>query len=1122
MPGRAYSESQKKSIETDGVDLAVSAGPGSGKTSVLVERFLHTATARDIDPERILAITFTEKAAQEMKTRLVRACRSRGLSELLKRIENAPVSTIDSFCAKLLKENPIEAGVDPYFQILGEGEAEILKERLLDDLFQSESSSELWLKLLVEIGEDPMRSLLKSYYTQTRSRLSGAALLSVRDHEEARLKTEGYIEDFVHHIIAETERPDLKDTEAGMRAASKEILGMLKCVDLKYDRALFGRIAALAKKMQRKGRLKDTAAEVRPLIEYWLQCLVSRIAGPLKLEFIRVYRLFEAAYDTEKRRLAAYDFTDLLFKAYGLLSAPAPENKALCAYYREFYSHILVDEYQDTSPLQASLIGLLKRSDNLFVVGDLKQSIYSFRQAEPQVMRDRVETSHAVTLSENYRSRPEILRWVNEYFAAAYPAERFEPLKAMRRFKIETDHAVELLCVTRGEDSDESADEARVTEAGALAARIRTLVKSGAQVQENDGALRPIRYGDIVLLLRSTAGSAFYEKALSDLGVPYFVVKGKGFYGKPEIKDLLHFLKWLENPDLDISLACILRSPLFGLSDDGLFWISRAAKAADDHAPLFTALKEKRDIQGLSQADRERLDDFVLFGARMRAGKNRYKISELLEAAVRETSYEAKLLTETDGRRKIANIRKLIDMARAAEENNIFGVGDFVRYLESLADRETAEEEAKIDPEEGDAVVISSIHSAKGLEFPCVITADLGRKPNTQYDPALISSEKEGMGFKYRVPGVQKSVPDVSYTQIKAEQDLKRQAEESRLLYVAMTRAKELLILSGSTLWNENKSEPKNDGSWMQHLLKTLDLDPRGAGSLDFRGVSVHRLKAAAPVLRGSARRSSLEGMTAEMRSRILSGAKMPAEDCRKLSIPYDCAAASAIESRLTLPLKPYSSFRDSSVTELLSREKGSGEPDRPYFGFSDEDGLPRNEFGTLYHRIMEISVLRLLKGGTVTASFLAPLTRGLNAAEKKEINSSVLKFWKSPQGKAVLSAKKCYPELPFIYKTPHGLLKGQIDLAYQTRSGAWHILDYKTNQITAAQVTLTASEYEFQLGLYALVFEELYGQMPAKGILYFSSINKTYEFSYNKGSLEAIQERLAQGFAGLAAGNGL
>ncbi len=824
-----FSASQTEAITAFGKDVAVSAGAGSGKTTVLVERFLRAATLAGSAPEKILAITFTEKAAQEMKTRLVRLCEERGLPELRKRLENAPVSTIDSFCAKLLRENPVEAGVDPYFQILGEGEAELLVNRLLDEIFREEAEGDACFKLLSDYGEDPLRKMLKRHYSRSRSRRDGSPLLQARDHEALLRQTLGQVKAVAEKIMAETAgKKELGDTEAGLREAASGFLGLIAGNAGERRWETYQAVAEAAGKIKKRGRLKELAEEMAALSERWRECLAQKMGEPVKREFARIYALFEQRYEAEKRRLAAYDFTDLLSKAGALLERKDAAGKALLAYYREFFSHILVDEYQDTSPLQAEFIDLLKKKNNLFVVGDEKQSIYGFREADPVILKNKMDSSKVVRLNENYRSRPQVLTWINTFSRHILPPEMYQELLPKRTFETKIDHGVELLCVVRDREETEGVDEARAAEAAILARHIRALVESGRNVEPKGGAVRPLRYGDIAILLRSTTASHLYEKELFDERIPFHVVKGKGFYDKPEIRDLLHFLKWIDNPELDISLACILRSPLFGVSDDGLFWIAKSAKKEDAKTPLFAALIKGAPVDGLGEKDAGKLGFFLEFQENLRKHKNRYRISEILERLLQETAYESKILTGADGRRKVANVRKLVEMARGVEDNYIFGIGDFVCYAESLAAREVVEEEAKIEPEASDAVVISSIHAAKGLEFPCVIVADLGRRGQIS-DARFLSSDAEGLGIKLKNPVTLEYVKDVSFTRIREEIVRIEAAEEARLLYVAMTRAEELLILSGSASLDAKTGEIKKDSSWMGRILEKTGIDPRNA-----------------------------------------------------------------------------------------------------------------------------------------------------------------------------------------------------------------------------------------------------------------------------------------------------
>ncbi len=1014
---KKFSEAQARVFQIFDKELSVSAGAGSGKTSVLVERFLRAVTEQGILPRRILAITFTDKAAGEMKFRLVEECRKRNLHDFRRDLETAYISTIHSFCARILKENPIESGLDPNFRVMGEGEAEILAGKLLDTLFEEEASSARWMRILSEIGEEAARDSIRRFYDLTRA--SGG--------DESVFQISGGSEE--------------------------------------------------------KGRKK---------------------------EFMRVVRRFQAMINAEKRRLSSYDFEDLLFLTYRLLSDKAPVQAAVRERYQKLFSLVLVDEYQDVSPLQDKLIDLLKSERNLFIVGDIQQSIYGFRHAEPEVFRRRIGThrkspnARHIPLAENYRSRPEILNVVNGFFSTIFPASEFLALEAKKPFAEVRDKVVELLCFPQDKASDDAdADTMRVREARRLAAWIREIVHSGFKIEE-EGRERPVRYGDIAILLRTTTPARFYEKELTEGHIPYEIVKGKGFYDKPEIQDLTGFLTLIEDPRDDIALAGVLRSPIVGVSDDALYWLSRYAKKRLSEDPLSRIFVDMGNTKELSGEDRQKLSRFEALLCSLRNDKETLRISGVLERMLEETDYETKLLFQTGGPRRVANVRKFLSIARKFETNGVVGVGDFVQFIGHFLERERLEPEAKIGGQTQDAVVLSTIHAAKGLEFPVVIVADMGAKSHAKTRGPFLAMAGVGLGQRVKEPGEKEPHDDETYQKISEILKVREEAEEWRLLYVAMTRAKERLLLSGSLALNKKDGDFKNDNRWMNRVCGVLGFHPARANSssIDFQGIKVGLVT------------SILPAPVAESAHASPHGIEWPSDFAKSLS------------ARIGTKFRGYEEIGDFTVTDLLLKSL-EDKKNAEFFvdekeweeGQEDTDDAPRNEYGTVFHALMEHLILtRPSKLHKKLAIW--KITEKLSQSQKEELWRSAVKFWEGPVAKEIRRAEECFPELPFIYKTKHGILKGQIDLVFKTNTGRWVVLDFKTNKIGLAELETVAGRYQWQLALYALVFHKLYGESPSKGALYFSRLNKTKEFSYAPSDFKKFEEELERLFGALAQGS--
>ncbi len=1065
------SREQAAAVRTFGTDLGVSAGAGSGKTTVLVERYLEAVRAHGSKPENILAVTFTDKAANVLKERLRRRCDEEGLEDLRRSLDGAWIGTIHSFCARFLKENPLECGVDPLFSLMGAGEQEMLMEKALDALFEEESENEAFVKLLADAGEDPVRSGLKSFYEKQRAYAGEKDLLRSVAPEPELAKAESDLLSAVQREMRSRET-DLSGPEAKLaaacRAASEAFSGA----------AGWGRrarvLAALKTLDLRSPRTKERVRAIRGLSEVWAALEVQRLAVPMKNEWKRLLGRFAERYEREKRVLGTHDYEDLLVLTHRALSGASPSQKALRVRTRRQFDLIFVDEYQDTSLLQAKIFEWIKRKDNLFVVGDVRQSIYRFRHAHPEVFLEALKRSKPVSLAENRRTRPEILGFANRVFGDLF-GPGYEALIAKREFKLKKDHCLELIAVPRGTGT---LDAHRVIEARTIASRIRAMVDAGFQVEEG-GKARPARWKDFAVLLRRTTVSRLYEKELENSGIPYYANKGRGFYEKIEVSDLVNLLRVLENPSENIAMASVLRSPLAQLSDDALYWLSEKRSSSKTESDLCEILKRHRDVPEISEKDRSSIEVFLPLFQNWSALKDRLSLSELLHRIVDETAYEAKALTRPDGAQARANIWKLIEMASALEDKSVRGISDFILYLKSVSESSETEAEARIVGEEEDVVRILTVHAAKGLEFPILILADLGGEEGKGAKSIFNCSTAHGLGARLRDPESLDLCEDATYEAVQSEEKQKEAEESDRLLYVAMTRAQEHLILSGVAAKETKSGE---SGSRLSELERALE------------GTAFYRVPAIS--LRPAA--VTLEAPLVE-----------------SLSEGEDVALARGIEAQLEPISKPYESLEDLSVTRLMR----SIETTRPFFEEPEEDpetvesgegelSTPRNEYGTVFHLLMELGARRSPRG-PLPAEQVETLTASLTSEEKKEISASMESFWKSPTGILVQKSPRCYPELPFIYKTRHGLLKGQLDLVFRSPRG-WVILDYKTNRLQSGEVREQAvREYEPQLGLYALAFWKLYGQIPERTLLYFTSGSATAEVVWKKQDLEQLAARL-------------
>lgn len=1058
---------QSEAVRLFGADIGLSASAGSGKTTVLVEKYLAALKTHTCTPQHILAVTFTDKAAGSMKRRLVHRCRELGLHAVARELENAWIGTLHSFCARLLRENPVECGVDPKFQVLSAGDEEMWVSAILESLLRELAGDQAVMKLLVDHGENNLLKNLRSLYDADRAHARDPRIFEISLFEDERQLLERQISS----LADELERifglqASLSESQSRQWQIIKELRTFFRRSPLpSWDR--WSDMASRLKGLDlRSPKTKSVIAGLKEAGASWALLEVQAVSVATKRSFLRLYEEFRLRYETQKREKGLYDFEDLLYLTHRALSGEGEAHKALRKRYQKQFEAIFVDEFQDTSQLQAHILSLIKRPDNLFVVGDALQSIYGFRHASPQLFEKAMESAQRLELRENYRSSREILDFVNALFAQIFP-DRFRAMLAMRGHSDKKEPSIEWLAVPK--DEVIGLDGCRVWEARTLAERLRKLVDSGVY-----------QYKDIAILFRKTTSSRIFEKELEAKGVPYFVQKGRGFFERLEIMDLISMLRVIHNPHDDIPLAAVLRSPLVQLSDDALFWIGRARSSQEDS--YYQALVRWEKVAELSERDRIKISRFLTLLSELKKQKERSSLSQLLREVLSRTAYEAKLLTRADGDLAQANVLKLIEMVQSYEEKNAMSLQSFVHFVGRLSESEEAEPEARLISEDEDVVRLLTVHAAKGLEFPCVFLADLGGELSPRDHTILDANPEFGLGIKLRREGTFSYQEDHSLAMMNEARTLREEEEQSRLLYVAMTRAKDHLIVSGVN----------TPSSWIEKLSVIFgSLDGSRDGIMRYGEIPIKILD----VVRT---KSIFEDKVSRKLVESLGDTKQ------------DTTKALSIVEKLKHLQKPYQMLEDVTVSDVLSVVTHEEIEMLPTAPISDEDELPRNEYGTLFHKLMELSV-RSSRRGVVSQGIIERLTRGLSQIQREEMDESYRRFWGTAIAKEIAMSKRVYPELPFLYKTPHGLLKGQIDLLFENSMGEWMVLDFKTNRIKAGESETVAKRYEWQLGLYALVFRELYGKMPAKGMLYFSSINKFTETAYTPEFLDLLSKELVE-----------
>ena len=715
MTTRTPNEQQSAAIAARG-QVFVSAGAGTGKTTVLVERFVEAVCERGIDVESMLVITYTERAAGELKGRIRARLHELGRHDLARSLDGAWISTIHGFCLRLLKSHPFAAGLDPRFRILDDSQGRVIRgeafEAALNEFCAGEDPDRL--QLLATYGAGGLRRMLTSVYETLRS---AGRELDLELGERADLKAQ--LDDLAQVARALAADPDA--TEAARTAAAQ-------AVALAESETLPERLLDLSG-LRARGERAASYEDARKAVE---QAALDELALQDRDLLQQLLHGFAAQYAAAKDRESALDFEDLQLHARDLLR----DDESLRERERLRFRSIMVDEFQDTNRLQCELVDLLTGPDTeRFFVGDEFQSIYGFRHADVQVFRERRAGAETLLpLTRNYRSRPEVLAVVNHLFGAEF-GEEFQPLAASGEFPDPVfGTPVELLVTDKAAYAGTGVHWRRA-EAKNVARRVKELVDTGVATA-----------GEIVLLFAAGTDAEWYEEELRSAGLATYRATGRGYFGQQQVVDLLSYLRLLQNRYDDEALVSVLASPFVGVSNDALMLIRRNARG-----PIFTGLERTLpadldpDDTRLLRAFRQRYD-------RLAEAAPRLSLERLCERIVCDHDYDLAVLAQWDGRRRYANLRKLARLARSYEELRGPDVEGFVRFVEEQEAVGAAERDAVAEEEGADAVRLLTIHAAKGLEFKVVVVADAGRDRNAPSADEILCLADGRFGFRVADP----------------------------------------------------------------------------------------------------------------------------------------------------------------------------------------------------------------------------------------------------------------------------------------------------------------------------------------------------------------------------------
>jgi ATP-dependent helicase/nuclease subunit A len=1205
VQNESLTPSQRQAVEARG-NVLVMAGAGTGKTHTLVARCLDCLCREQASLDEILVVTFTEAAATEMKQRLrtvleetfnlQRSTFNSHLAEQLALFDTAPIGTLHGFCLRLVREHFYELGLDPQLAVLDAGEARLLAGETLEEQFQSHYAGQMDLSVaaqnLIQIygnGDDrPLRALLLRlhHYVQTRpdagrwiaeqlGRFASPEPVEWRDWlnraiidwrmewlpvlEDLKSANEKAAELFnIFGLKGGTGVPPVKSGEP-----AADILEKILAADLNYRHGTKGRLRnpleAFFDQVAFLHSLLPVEGGREPLAEDW-----DWVRGHMTA-LLQLAQEFGRKFADRKRADGVLDFQDLEQFALKLLWHPdANKPTSIAERWRQKFRFVFVDEYQDINAAQDKIIQALSRENaeaNRFLVGDVKQSIYRFRLADPTIFRSyaqewREEKGRMIPLTENFRSRESLLAFVNSVFELIMHGDiggvdydagarlQFgapEQRAALGLTQNATPRAELLLRFKDSEnnipvedgsgDSDLGELEEAEKEARLVARRLRELVGQKHRIwEEKKSAERAVEWRDMAVLLRAPANKIeAYAKEFERARVPLVVERG-GFYDSTEITDLLSLLKLLDNPLQDVPTIAVLRSPLVGLSLDELAAIRLAAKNVHFWTALNRVQSSKPKVQSRLM---EKATAFLERFSRWRQLARQTSLSQCLECVLAETHYAAWLRSRPRGAQRQANIGRFLSLAQQFDQFQRQGLFRFLKFVEAQRAAEAEPEVAATVVE--NAVRLMSIHQSKGLEFPVVVVADLAKRFNEQdLIGEIIFDEALGVCPRVKPPHTGRRYPSLPHWLAQRRQRREQRGEELRLLYVAMTRARDTLILTASV----------SEGKWNSFWQKPASLNTRtlvtANSYADWLGIWFGIRSSEFGI------RNSVEGELSHLRWRLVqdtelsdplaSGNRQSAGEWPVLDGKtrqrlhqvltwqhgFDAATRRAAKSSVTalrrraeeLDDEAEPMFRNSSRPSETHSRKHPGRPRLNPKSAVRRPQLNAAAVGTSHHIFLQHCSLESvdnLKSIEAEAKRLQH-EKILSADEAAALDlAGIGAFWASREGRKILSQRKrVQRELPFTAKfspaevdviigakTPPGLedefvvVQGVADLVVVLPGEIW-LVDFKTDEINARGLAERRRLYEPQLKLYVEALSRIYSRPVTNCWLHFLAARQT------------------------------
>ncbi|UOQ92792.1 helicase-exonuclease AddAB subunit AddA [Halobacillus shinanisalinarum] len=1221
----SWTEEQERAIYTEGTNVLVAAAAGSGKTAVLVERIiqklLHKTAPVNIDS--LLVVTFTNAAAQEMRNRVGQALSqaleenpgSQHLKKQLSLVQNASISTLHSFCMEVVRKNAYLLDLDPGFRIADDIEADLIRQEVLEDLFEdwygkegeerdrffdvvdrfSSDRSDVDVEKLVlnlytfamqnpwpEQWLDEMVDMYKVDQVENEDEL--VWLSHLKRDVTSRLNA---IETEAHQLLELTREPDGPSSYGETAVQDLEMIQQAKGAHAISWNELqsyisTSKFASLSrKKMECDEDKKERAKDIRngykkrwnDMKDEWFQRTLDSYLKdmhelhPVMEQLAVVIKDFHERYRLLKKEKALVDFSDLEHYCLQILldESSTKENPVPSSVARSFhdqFTEVLIDEYQDTNLVQETLLRLLTDGQNagqLFMVGDVKQSIYRFRHAEPSLFLTKYKSygespdaGERIDLARNFRSRKQVLDATNYIFRQLLDEDvgemEYEPEAELIYSNMiydewtSEDAKAELFIIDRETKDEEAEDEegyedlekAQI-EARAYGENIRKWLGHGEEtplmvVDKATSMKRPVQYRDIVILMRSMTWAPTIVDELKKQGIPVYAELSTGYFEAIEVKVMLNLLKVIDNPMQDIPLASVLKSPIVGLDEDELMQL----RLENQKVSYYESIRDYHDQPKTRQKVQRFLQQLGGFRERARQGA----LADLIWEILRETGYYDFVGGMPGGRQRQANLRALYDRAKSYESTSFRGLFRFLRFIERMEERGDDLGAARALGEQEDVVRIMTIHKSKGLEFPVVILGAMDKQFNMMdLNNRYLLHKDYGFGSRYINPEKRLMYPTLAYHALKRIKLRELLAEEMRVLYVALTRAKEKLLMIGSVASFEKKQqkwetfvERKN---WVLPPHERLDaksyLDWVGAALIRHQDTDSLReehvmVKTEEAIEKDAsewqvilkhkkdyAEISELEKQRDEqVYEHISDWSPLPTESENELitarlnyQYPYKKAAMSRAKQSVT-EVKRQRETKDEYSSDQLLTPHRSPIVKRPRF-MQEGQSLTAGEKGSAMHTVMQH--IPLHKDHTVedVEEFVEQLVmRELLRREEADVidAEAIANFFQTPIGKLAQEAEYVEREVPFSMTLPaHEVYKdwqepteekvfiqGVIDAMIPYKEG-WLILDYKSDRIDKDYEEAPEQlkeRYQTQLRLYKTALERIWKQPVVRTCLYF------------------------------------